>query len=136
MILALKPVSGGELFEPVADESDRVTTLGVLSISFESRVQVSPIVRADTPALHRRGNTAASLGIAIAVTYATLDEALAAIETFNGYFGTAYHLQITQGDTLHYYPSGLMTGYTPEFMGLTVIHRMQWIAQNLQTTEP
>jgi len=136
MKLSTKLASGSGLFGTLADESDRVTTLEVLGLPSAAQVQVSPLVRGASPAIHPRTNVQTSPSVVATITYASRAAALASVETFSTFYGDKYHLAIQQDATVLYYPNASLLSYTPTFSGLTVRHQMQWTAQALQTTEP
>lgn len=103
---------------------------------FSQAVQQEALVRANAQYREPRGNISVAIPLPVWITYATRALALASIETWNGLLGTKWNFRVEQDATVHYYPNAVLTGYTPAQQGVSVLHMMQFISDNLTTTEP
>ena len=128
--------AGSPSYTVLGDEFDRSALFEMFAPSFQPLNQVEPLAGGTNTFKAARGNTAVNLQIVVTIPYATQVAALAAILTLRSAFSVKKHLKIEQGATIHYYPNALLTGYTPQLVGVTVHHNFNFTTDELTTSAP
>lgn len=121
----------------LGDEADRSALVELFAPSFAPLNQVTPLAGGTNTFKAPRGNINAGFQLVITIPYATTAAALEAVRTIKDLFATAKkHFRLTQGATVHYYPSALLNNYSPVLRGVTVTHNLSFTSDDLTTTAP
>lgn len=123
-------------YTSLGDEASRTALVESFAPSFTPVNQIEPLFRALNTFKAVRDNVGVSLAILVSIPYATKAAALTAILTLRTAFKVKTHLKIVEGATTHYYPNAVCTGYAPVLKGVTVLHQLNFITDDVTTTAP
>lgn len=103
--------------------------------TFADQVQQEAVMRAADSVRFPRGNTSVNLPLAFFVTYSTRALALAGVKTMRALKNLKLDFKVEEGTTVHYYRNGVLAQQQSTLMGVTVLHALGFITDDITTDE-
>lgn len=149
MRLSYKLVGAAGNYIPIVDETDSTVTVtppagglggnvDPFDIEFDASVQEDQLAFSKVMFRRALGNVAGRVSFSCNVLYATADDALTAVATFQGLqnYNQSVHIQHDQGATTVWYPNAVLQKYKAKLGGPAVDHLFTFQTDPITLTAP